>query len=162
MDSYHGNAGTGLALERDQTRRREKRVTAQRGKHIRIRQRLSHPIIFVLDFTNDAADTRDLDPQRLASSNGACVSIRTIADVDGEVTAVLAKTRPPEHEGVTHRVFAGDIDAPSGTVSVATSENEKLLELVVEGTVASLEIFVDNEEFPTKVWIVAGPDDQAP
>jgi hypothetical protein len=124
---------------------------------MRIRQRLPHPIIFVLDFTNDAADTPAFDPQRLASSNGACVSIRTIADVDGEVTAVLAKTRPPEHEGVTHRVFAGDINVPSRKVSVATSENEKLLELAVEGTVASLEIFVDNSEHPAKVWIVAGP-----
>jgi hypothetical protein len=115
----------------------------------------AYPIVFVMDFSNDAVKIPEYDPRHVAASNNTCVSVRTIADVDGEVTVFLADSPPSHADGLGCHVFTGDIQAPSGAVAVVTSENEKLLEHSVGKETVELQIFVDDEDHPSKVWVFA-------
>ncbi len=54
-----------------------------------------HPIVFVMDFSNDDAEVPLHDRERLAIESDSCVSVRTIADVDGDVTVFLSEDLPP-------------------------------------------------------------------
>lgn len=114
-----------------------------------------HPIVFVMDFSNDAVEIPDYDPEAVASSNDTCVSVRTIADVDGEVTVWLGSDLSSDAEGIARLVFEGAIRVPSGSLAVVISENEKLLECTVGRETAELRIFVDDEEHPARVWVIA-------
>lgn len=114
-----------------------------------------HPIVFVMDFSNDDAEVPQYDRERLALGSDSCVSVRTIADVDGELTVSLSDDAPPAHAGLGHCVFAGDIHAPSCWVAVVTSANEKLLERFVGRTTASIQIYVNDEACPERIWVVA-------
>lgn len=46
----------------------------------------THPIAFVFDFANKAMEVPVYDPDKPVSANDSCISIRTISDVDGDVT----------------------------------------------------------------------------
>ena len=115
----------------------------------------AHPIVFVMDFSSDAVEVPEYDPEHAAASNGTCVSVRTVADVDGEVTVFLGDRHPSGAEGVGRIVFSGRIRVPTGNVTVVSSENEKLLEHPVGKETAELEVFVDDEEHPAVVWVCA-------
>ena len=117
-----------------------------------IRSLLPHPIIFIMDFSSDRVEVPDFDPEKVAWGNRTCVSVRTIADCDGEVTVTLVDSIPatadPEIE-----IFAGTVEAPSGQIAVVTSDLEKLLECKIDGTEADVHIFVDDRTHPSAVWI---------
>jgi hypothetical protein len=113
-----------------------------------------HPIVFVMDFSNDTVEIPDYDPEAVTFSNDMCVSVRTIADVDGEVTVFLGSDLPLDAQNIARLVFAGSIRVPSGSLAVVTSENERLLECAVGDETAELRIFVDDEEHPVKVWVL--------
>lgn len=116
----------------------------------------AHPIVFVMDFSSDAVEIPEYESDKITASNSTCVSVRTIADVDGEeVTVFLDGSRAFDGRELGRRVFSGEIQLPNGTVSVVTSENEKLLEHSVGKKSAEIQIFVDDEEHPTKIWISA-------
>lgn len=112
-----------------------------------------HPILFVFDFSNQNMVVPEYNLDQVASANDSCVSVRTIADVDGDVTVTLAETLPLEVNGV--EVFGGAIAAPSRRVAVVTSHNEKLLETEVQGERATVRIVVDDEAHPSRIWIEA-------
>jgi hypothetical protein len=112
----------------------------------------AHPIVFVMDFSNDAVEVPQYDPEHVAASSNTCVSVRTIADVDGEVTVFLADRPPSDAEGLGRHVLTGGIQVPSGAVAVVTSENEKLLERSIGKKTVELQVFVDDEEHPARVW----------
>lgn len=113
-----------------------------------------HPIVFVMDFLNDDVEIPEYDPETVASSNDTCVSVRTIADVDGEATVVLADRLPPAEVGVAQQVFVGSIRTPNGKVALVTSENQTLVECDVGKDTVGLQIFVDDEAHPTTIWVV--------
>lgn len=52
----------------------------------------AHPIVFVMDFSSDAVEIPEYESDKLTAGNSTCVSVRTIADVDGEEVTVLATT----------------------------------------------------------------------
>jgi hypothetical protein len=114
----------------------------------------AHPIVFVMDCSNDAVEVPQYDPEHVTASNDTCVSVRTIADVDGEVTVFLADRPPSDAEGLGRHVFTGGIQVPSGTVAVVTSENEKLLEYSIGKKTVELQVFVDDEDHPAQVWFL--------
>lgn len=113
-----------------------------------------HPIVFVMDFLNHDVEVPEYNPKTVVSNNDTCVSVRTIADADGEATVVLADHLPPDTAGAARRVFVGKIRTPSGMVALVTSENQKLVECKVKKDTVDLEIFVDDEVHPTTVWVI--------
>src|SRR5687767_3004225 len=107
-----------------------------------------HPILFVMDFANKDAEIPAYDPASLVSSNDSCVSVRTIADVDGEVTVLLIQSLPEEDAQSAVEVFTGKVLTPSGSIALVTSENEKLIERAVAGKEAVVRVLVDDEANP--------------
>jgi len=116
-----------------------------------------HPIVFVMDFLNDDVEIPEYDPETVASNNKTCISVRTIADVDGEATVILADHLPPPTAGIAQQVFVGSINTPSGKVALVTSENQKLVECDVGKDTTELRVLVDDEAHPATVWVVTVP-----
>lgn len=112
-----------------------------------------HPIIFIFDPSNDSIEVPEYNAERVASSSTSCVSIRTIADVDGDVTATLAMQPPIETTIGSVEVFRGTIDTPGGRVALVTSENKTLLEMKVSRPRASVRVLVDDEMHPARIWV---------
>jgi hypothetical protein len=113
-----------------------------------------HPILFVMDFSNDAVEIPEYKPESVTSSNESCVSVRTVADVDGEVTVFLSDGLPPGAQSDARPVFSGSIRTPSGRLALVTSENEKLVECDFGADKVGVRIFVDDEDYPTTIWVV--------
>jgi hypothetical protein len=113
------------------------------------------PILFVCDFNNGDMVVPEYDETTIVSSNDTCVSVRTIADVDGSVTVSLSTSLPREAALEGHIEFAGVIKTPSGKVAAVTSENVKLLEIEVGADRTRLEVAVDDDQHPSRVWIAA-------
>lgn len=112
-----------------------------------------HPILFLLDCFIRNMVVPEYNPERVVSVRDSCILLRTIAEVDGDVTVTLAEILPREASGV--EVFAGTIAAPSGRLAVVTSDNEKLLETRVHGKRATVRIVVDDAVYPRRILIEA-------
>ena len=116
---------------------------------------LPHPIVFVMDSSNESVEIPEYDPETIISSNNTCISVRTISDVDGEVTLGLAeKNLPTDAQASTMRVFASSLRTPSRRIALVTSENQTLIECSVGADEVTLQIFVDDESQPATIWVV--------
>jgi len=116
---------------------------------------LSHPILFVFDYSNKAFLVPDYDPTTPVSANPTGISIRSASEVDGEVTVHLNGSIPTDAASAGHEVFVGAIAAPSKSVAVVTAENEKLVEASVATTTAKIRVVVDEPEHATTIWVEA-------
>ncbi len=114
-----------------------------------------HPIVFVFDFQNERMEVPVYDPESVVAANESCISVRTIADVDGEVTVTLASSAPRDTMDVGLEVFHGTIDVPSRKVSIVTSQNQKLIEMDVKDTKASVRVLVNEKQNPSRIWVIA-------
>ncbi|WP_437516466.1 hypothetical protein [Sorangium sp. So ce1099] len=112
-----------------------------------------YPIIFVFDPSNETMDVPAYDSGRLVSFNNSCVSVRTITDVDGDVTATLVVELPIETAAGSTEVFRGIIDTPGGTVALVTSENQTLLDAKVNRSRVPVRVLVDDETHPARIWV---------
>lgn len=112
----------------------------------------AHPIVFLFDYDDQAMRVPVYDKNQVVSANDGCVSIRTISDVDGDVTVWLGNLMPIEAaDGV--EVFHGTVRSPNRKVAVVTSENQKLLEVPVQSNRADVVVRVDDAAFPSRIWI---------
>ncbi|WP_437784547.1 hypothetical protein [Sorangium sp. So ce1097] len=112
-----------------------------------------HPIIFFFDPSNENMEVPAYDPERVVSSNASCVSIRTISDVDGDVTATLDVSVPLGARVGGVEVFRGIIDTPGKIVALVTSENQVLIEMNVNCFRVPVRVLVDDEMHPARIWI---------
>lgn len=110
-----------------------------------------HPVVFVFDYENHEVEIPEYDPEKTVSSNDSCASIRTVADVDGDVTIGLDD--PVGFNVRMTEAFVGTIKAPNGKIAIVNSENEKLLETDLASQSTSVRISVDNLDHPTKVMV---------
>jgi hypothetical protein len=116
---------------------------------------LSHPILFVMDFDNPSAEIPEYTSEAVASSTSSCVSIRAVADVDGDATVKLVagwQDAPPEGFAC---VFEGPVLTASRRIAIVTADNRKIIEAEVSGEVATLRISVSNTDFPDTIFIEA-------
>lgn len=114
-----------------------------------------HPMVLVCDYDNLDAVIPESNRRSIIRTTETCISIRTIPDVDGDVTVTLASALPPEVLDKNIEVFGGSIYVPGKKIAVVTSENEKLLEIAVASDHAKLRIFVDQKKYPSAIWIEA-------
>lgn len=112
---------------------------------------LSHPILFVMDFGNDDMIVPTYDEESLTANNDSCVSVRTIADVDGDVTVRLNRVAGNSTASTGIQVFQGDVATPTGRIAVVTSLNEKILEMDVASATTRVVITVDDLRHPAQV-----------
>lgn len=114
---------------------------------------LPHPIVFVTDFGNTNVEIPPHSPTSVTSANESCVSVNALADVDGEVTIILANHLEAAPTEQLKLVFEGTVATPGRKIAVVTSENVNLLETEVTGTQSAIEIFVDDQAFPSKIVV---------
>ncbi len=113
----------------------------------------THPILFVFDYENKEVAIPTYDPDSVASATPTCISVRTIADVDGSLTVSLTESMPPGAFGV--EVFKGRVATPSRSISVVTAQDEVLVRQLISQEEAAVTIVVDDTQHPSRIWIEA-------
>ena len=117
---------------------------------IEIEARPPHAIIYVSDPNNKMEDIPKYQQGKLVAATDTCISIGTIAPMDGAVAIRLVNNGCPT-EGI--RVFDGRIKTPSHELAVSTSELEVLARVSVVSDKIHLCICVDDEREPTQITV---------
>lgn len=112
----------------------------------------SHPIFFLLDPRNDRVELPTDEPGLVVSCTPSCLSVRTVAEPDGDVTATISSSSPPP-EASLKSIFIGTVQTPTGYIALLAADNQILLEHRVDRADTSLQISVDNPAFPSWVWV---------
>lgn len=89
------------------------------------------------------------------NANGHCISIPTLAEIDGETWIWLGFNRENLRGDLVQR-YSGRVLCPSRVLSVLTAENEDLLSIPVSDVSASITVLTDRPAEPTKIAIVVG------
>lgn len=116
---------------------------------------IPHAIIFVMD--NDSKDL--LIPEyikgQLTAANGACLSIGTQADVDGDVHITLSDELSQDKVAQCSKVFEGKITTPDKKLSVCLSDGTVILEQKVKNPDTNIEVWANDDYAPDKILIKA-------
>ena len=108
-------------------------------------------ILFLWDLQNKKAEIPQYEDNQLISSNPNCISIGTLMELDGPTTVSFLEVA----SGLAPiRAFSGLLNAPSGEISISSSEADSLLCLRVAGVKANIEIFVNDPSEPSLIEIV--------
>lgn len=119
---------------------------------VTISSSLEHPIIFLFDFENRKMIVPEYDHESTVSYNDSCISIKALSDVDGDVEITMGYFSNVEINDL-REVFSGNISLPNKKISIVTSLNEKIIELDVENVRSIVTIFVDDDEFPSRILV---------
>lgn len=111
-------------------------------------------ILFVLDPTNKNAIVPEYVPGECASSTSSCISVATIADVDGEVIVRLCSRGDAPIFTTSEQVFDGSVETPGHVLAVGSAEVDRILEIPVPLTSTRITIKVDNLDSPLEVTVV--------
>lgn len=122
---------------------------------IEVTVRPPNAIVFISDPNNEGEEIPEYVNGQLVSATSSCVSVGTCPPMDGDTTIRLADS-PWQVEG--EMVFGGEIETPSGQLSVSTSELEVILRVAVPGDSVRLEVWVDNEREPTILTVYLSAD----
>jgi hypothetical protein len=114
---------------------------------------LSHPILFVEDFGNPEVTIPEYTPESVVSANSSCISVRAIADVDGDVTVRLMTGGQEAPLKGFIRVFEGKVLTPNRKIAVVTAHNERVVETEVANVVTTVRISVNDVKFPDEVIV---------
>lgn len=107
------------------------------------------------DYDSSEVEIPEYDPDSVVSVCETCLSIRTIADVDGDVTITLSNTTPESIRKAYQEVFSGQIQIFGSEIAVVNSANERLLAIAMVGPMVRISVFVDDNVHPEKVWVEA-------
>lgn len=108
-------------------------------------------ILFLWDIQNKKAEIPHYEDNQLISSNLNCISIGTLMELDGPTTVSFLDVA----SGLAPiRAFTGLLNAPSGEISITSSEADSLLCLRVAGVRPTIEIFVNDPSEPSLIEIV--------
>lgn len=121
-----------------------------------IKTNIPHGIVFIMDMAHDDAASPEYIHGEVIASNGACVSVATTHEIDGETELELSDVLDSRWVDRVVRVFSGSVETPSGNLSIVTSNNEALLTLKTGDVRTSFQVFVDTVDSPELVVVVAG------
>lgn len=109
-----------------------------------------HPIIFLFDDAHPNVRIPDFIPNELVAYNDHCVSVGTRYACDGPTRVRLSRSIPDPAE---HMVFSGVLRAPSGQLSLSTSNASQVLVADVGADQVSVRVYVDDRSEPARVDI---------
>ena len=122
-----------------------------------------HPIFFICDHDNLDAVIPQYDPGCITSATDTCISVGTIAAVDGDVTVTLASTIPESLCNSYIPLITWNNQDKRTHIAFASSEDEKLLSRAMASSTICIRIFVDDNVYPQKIWVaVHDVDERAP
>jgi hypothetical protein len=120
---------------------------------IEVKLAVPDAILFILDPTNEAAVVPEYVPGEAAAATPSCVSIATIADVDGDVTVRLCAPLDDVERARFAQVFYGSVETPGHVLAVVTSEFERVLEMATTSTATRITVRVDDVQSPAEVYV---------
>jgi hypothetical protein len=120
---------------------------------LKVKLAVPDAILFILDPTNEAAVVPEYVPGECAAATLSCVSIATIADVDGEVTVRLCAPLDDVECTRSTQVFHGSVETPGHVLAVVTSEFERVLEVATTSTVTRITVIIDDVQSPAEVSV---------
>ena len=112
-------------------------------------------ILFVFDPSNKEAIVPQYDPQNIIAATSSCVSVATLANVDGDVTARLSHLSSNTHPENLVQVFNDEIETPGKLLAIVTSQFDTVLKIGVSNPVTHIAIAVDDPTCPTLVSVNA-------
>ncbi|WP_174912562.1 hypothetical protein [Burkholderia diffusa] len=115
----------------------------------------SHPVLFVFDMGNAEVVVPEIGGDFQASSTSSCIAIRVMSDTDGEVQLELASHIHQTVKQGAIEVYFGNLESPSGVVSISSAEMDEIIHLELGKRVCSVRVFVDELAHPGKVWVEA-------
>jgi hypothetical protein len=113
-------------------------------------------ILFVLDPGNKNAIVPVYNQYETIAANPTCLSIKTLAEVDGDVTIRLGHPQTGLEDVSTMTVFEGEIETPGRVIAIITSLFERVLETNVQHFRTRISIGVDDPEVPSIVTVRVG------
>lgn len=111
-------------------------------------------IIFIFDLSNKDVQVPVYEDDAVVLSNNTCISVATIADVDGEATIELSRKVPNSDRSRYENVFMGSIETPGLSISVVTSQLEEVLSVEADEQQTNISIWVDNPSYPSEILVV--------
>ena len=113
-------------------------------------------ILFVLDPGNKDVSVPEYSPDEATAANATCVSIRTLAEVDGDVLVRIEHPRTAWTSNPAMRVFDGKIETPGKIIAIVTSLFERILETHVQGCMTRISSSVNDPDAPSVVTLRVG------
>lgn len=114
-------------------------------------------ILFIVDPTNTAAIVPEYVLGEATAATRSCISVATIADVDGEVTVRLCAPSDDVARSTPVRVFAGSVDTPGHILAIVTSDFDRVLEISTPTVVTRIVIRVDDVQLSAHVSVDIEP-----
>jgi hypothetical protein len=113
-----------------------------------------YSIIFVCDNSSEDVEVPDRVSGELVAANDTCISVGTYPSDDGDTEISLAKASSEKQVGGLEEAFTGQITSPNKRIDVATAENKVLLSTTTGTASASVTVWVNDRQLPTKIRIV--------
>jgi len=110
---------------------------------------VEHGILFLSDSGPDF-EIPENTGAAFATLTKDCVCFWVLSSTDGEATIVLGDT---DCEMEERRLFSGKIAAPSGTLTLSSSDGFNHLSMAVKPGMVSIDIWAENDRNPDWVWI---------
>jgi len=110
-------------------------------------------IIFIYDHSNREVDVPAYMNGALVAANSTCISVGTLAFMDGETEITL--TDDSHDIEVGELVFDGTLQTPGMEVSICNSLNEKLLAVPVSDVSARVRVFANDPSEPDRIVVLA-------
>lgn len=115
---------------------------------------LPNAVVFVMD--DEFGELPESMGGRRVASTPSCVVVGTLHEQFGNTELVLADHIDEVDQTNTHILFDGQIECPSGEISLVSALDEKLLSMPLNGTSVRVRVFVNDDIEPDKVAIVLG------
>ena len=118
-------------------------------------------ILFIVDPTNTAAVVPEYVLGEATAATPSCISVATIADVDGEVTVRLCAASSDVARSTPVRVFDGSVDTPGRVLAIVTSDFDQVLKITTPTAVTRIVVRVDDVQSPANVSVDIEPAPQS-
>jgi len=118
---------------------------------------LDHPILFVLDYSNEHIEIPEFNEETGVSHSPSCVSVGAISYIDGKVSITIENSKEHnQNPAEMKKIISTNILTPSKKISVTNAENVKLLEIDSADTTTTITVYTDSSPYAENIIILIG------
>lgn len=120
--------------------------------------RISPPnsIVFICDPSSRAVDVPEYVNGQLIAATRSCISVGTLAEMDGETEISLSEVATSGELG--ELVFDGMVLTPGKVVAVCNARDETLLSLPVSTVAVRVKVFANDRSEPDRIVVLASSE----
>jgi hypothetical protein len=117
--------------------------------------RISPPnsIVFICDPSSREVDVPEYVTGQLIAATQSCISVGTLAEMDGETEISLSDV--PSSAELGELVFDGMVRTPGRVVAVCNARDETLLSLPVSSVAVRVKVFANDRSEPDRIVVLA-------